>query len=63
MYIPAMPLTPENLSYVQKQKETFLKGATPPDFPKTSGEGGHVGVGKESDVVGDVARRAMGFVH
>lgn len=63
MYIPAMPLTPQNLSYIQKQKDAFLEGATPPDFPKTSGENGHVGVGKEGDVIGDTARRAMGFVY
>ncbi|EJD02243.1 DUF1479-domain-containing protein [Fomitiporia mediterranea MF3/22] len=63
MYIPAMPLTPQNSSYVERQKETFLKGITPPDFPKTAGEGTFLGVGKEGDVVGEAARRAMGLVH
>ncbi|KAL5511380.1 hypothetical protein ACEPAH_4596 [Sanghuangporus vaninii] len=62
MYIPATPLTPQNLSYIARQKETFLKGATPPDFPKTPGEGTFVGVGKDEDIVGEVARRAMGLV-
>ncbi|EJD02244.1 DUF1479-domain-containing protein [Fomitiporia mediterranea MF3/22] len=63
IYIPAMPLTPLNLSYVAKQKEAFLKGLAPPDFPKTAGEGTFVGAGKEGDIVGEVARKAMGLVH
>lgn len=63
MYIPAVPLTPQNLAYIQRQKEAFLQGATPPDYPKTNGESGFVGVASESDLAGDVARRAMGFVY
>ncbi|KAL5490042.1 hypothetical protein ACEPAI_4875 [Sanghuangporus weigelae] len=63
MYIPATPLTPQNLSYIDRQKETFLKGATPPDFPKTPGEGTFVGVGKDEDIVGESARRAMGLAY
>ncbi|KAL5529483.1 hypothetical protein ACEPAG_5468 [Sanghuangporus baumii] len=61
MYIPAVPLTPQNIEYVKRQKETFLKGATAPDFPKTTGEGTFIGVGKETDVIGELARRAMGL--
>ncbi|KAL5532885.1 hypothetical protein ACEPAF_4659 [Sanghuangporus sanghuang] len=61
VYIPAVPLTPQNIEYVKRQKETFLKGATAPDFPKTAGEGTFIGVGKEGDVIGELARRAMGL--
>ncbi|KAL5511381.1 hypothetical protein ACEPAH_4597 [Sanghuangporus vaninii] len=61
MYIPAVPLTPQNIEYVKRQKEMFLKGATAPDFPKTAGEGSFIGVGKEGDVIGELARRAMGL--
>ena len=38
MYIPAVPLTPQNLEYIQRQKDSFLNGAVPPDFPKGAGE-------------------------
>ena len=63
MYIPATPLTPQNLSYITRQKEAFLKRLTPPDFPKTPGEDTFVGVGKDEDVVGETARRAMGLAY
>ncbi|KIK58246.1 hypothetical protein GYMLUDRAFT_98191 [Collybiopsis luxurians FD-317 M1] len=36
MYIPAVPTTPINKAYVEKQKETFLKSTSPPDYPKCS---------------------------
>jgi len=62
MYIPAVPFTPANAEYVKRQRETFLKGATPPDFPDTEGEGSFVGVGQAEDIVDPVAKRAMGFV-
>ncbi|KAI5124428.1 hypothetical protein M0805_008312 [Coniferiporia weirii] len=61
LYIPAVPLTPQNLSYVARQKESFIKGIPPPDFPKGAGEGSFVGAGKEADVVGEMARKAMGL--
>ncbi|THH09868.1 hypothetical protein EW145_g1713 [Phellinidium pouzarii] len=61
MYIPAVPLTPQNLSYVARQKESFLRGIPPPDFPKGAGEGSFIGVGKETDVIGEIGRKAMGL--
>ena len=61
MYIPAMPYTPINAAYVQKQKESFLKGVAPPDFPTNKGEFNHVGVGKEDDIANPIGKRAMGF--
>lgn len=63
MYIPAIPQTSQNLAYVQRQKEAFLTGAVPPDFPKGPGEGGFEGVGVEKDISGDMARRAMGLAY
>ena len=62
MYIPAMPYTTINAAYVQKQKESFLKGVAPPDFPTTIGEAACVGVAKEEDIVDPIGKRAMGFV-
>ena len=61
MYIPAVPLTPQNQEYIERQKETFLSGARPPDFPKGKGESNFVGVATVHDVVGKAGRRAMGL--
>jgi len=61
MYIPAVPLTPQNQAYVERQKATFLSGERPPDFPKGKGESTFVGVATVNDVVGVVGRRAMGL--
>ena len=61
MYIPAVPLTPQNAAYITAQKTSFLSGATPPDFPITSGEGHCHGVGKIQDIDNPIGRRAMGI--
>lgn len=61
MYIPAVPLTPQNQSYVERQKETFLRGQRPPDFPKGPGEDQFIGVAGVDDIVAPSGRRAMGF--
>lgn len=61
MYIPAMPNTPMNAAYVQRQRESFLAGVPPPDFPKWEGEAGFGGIGTPDDIVEPVAKRAMGF--
>ncbi|THH13880.1 hypothetical protein EW146_g6392 [Bondarzewia mesenterica] len=62
MYIPAVPMTAQNATYIQRQKETFLQGVTPPDFPKVSPEAIYpAGIGKPEDIVGPLGRRAMGF--
>ena len=63
MYIPSVPLTPQNLSYLARQKDAFIAGRPPPDFPQGRGEAGFVGLGREEDVVGELGRRAMGLVH
>ncbi|KAJ6553578.1 hypothetical protein DFH09DRAFT_1166934 [Mycena vulgaris] len=60
MYIPAVPLTPANARYVARQKEEFLKGLPPPDFPVTIAGVGFIGLGKDEDVEGP-GRKAMGL--
>ena len=59
MYIPAMPNTPQNAAYIARQRETFLAGMPPPDFPQMGPAGHLIGIGKDSDVVGDIGRKAM----
>jgi len=59
MYIPAVPLTPQNQAYIERQKTTFLSGACPPDF-SGKGEATFVGVATINDV-GRAGRRAMGL--
>ena len=61
IYIPAMPNTPVNAEYIQKQKESFLQGAAPPDFQPGRSEASHVGGGKADDIKDPIAKRAMGF--
>jgi hypothetical protein len=61
MYIPAVPYTTQNREYVERQRECFLKGERPPDFPKGKTEAAFTGIAGESDIDNDVGRRAMGF--
>lgn len=61
MYIPAVPLTPQNLAYIERQKATFLAGLCPPDFPQGVGEADFKGVGRAGDFLSEEGRRAMGF--
>jgi len=63
MYIPAVPTTIANKAYVLRQAKTFLNGVPPPDMPQDLiPETGNKGVGVETDIVGEAARRAMGLV-
>ncbi|KIM39352.1 hypothetical protein M413DRAFT_29510 [Hebeloma cylindrosporum] len=62
MYIPAVPLTPQNAGYIKRQKESFLHGQRPPDFGKGRGEEGYIGVADINDVLSQVGQRAMGLV-
>ena len=60
MYIPAVPLTPQNQAYIERQKAKFLSGESPPDF-SGKGEATFVGLATVNDV--DMAgRRAMGLL-
>ena len=61
MYIPAVPYTSQNAAYIEKQKNSFLKGVPPPDFPAWQGEKGFVGVASAEDIVSPIGRKAMGF--
>jgi Protein of unknown function (DUF1479) len=62
MYIPAVPLTPQNQAYIDRQRTNFLRGERPPDFPKGNlkSELNFVGVATVNDV-GRAGRRAMGL--
>ena len=61
MYIPAVPLTPMNADYVRRQKERFVQGLPPPDFPPGKGEAEYAGVGRPEDIESPVGKRAMGL--
>ena len=61
MYIPAIPLTPQNQAYIERQKASFLSGDRPPDYPQGKSESTFVGVASVSDVTGKAGRRAMGL--
>lgn len=60
MYIPAVPLTPANQAYVDRQRENFLQGKRPPDFPQGS-EVGLVGIASADDISAPIGKRAMGL--
>ncbi|KAJ6468308.1 hypothetical protein C8R45DRAFT_1018246 [Mycena sanguinolenta] len=61
MYIPAVPLTPANARYVERQKDDFFKGVPPPDFPVAVTGVGLVGLGSEKDIDEPLGRKAMGL--
>ena len=50
-----------NVDYIKAQKEAFLKGIPPPDFPGGVGESRHVGKGEEASLNGVTARSAFGL--
>ncbi|KAJ3901338.1 hypothetical protein F5879DRAFT_807506 [Lentinula edodes] len=60
MYIPAVPTTPMNKAYVEKQKECFLKSINPPDFPK--GSQAFYGISRTAkDLLSPAGAHAMGL--
>lgn len=61
MYIPAVPYTAQNAAYIQRQKESFLQGVPPPDFPVFKSETGFKGIGTPEDIKDPVGKNAMGF--
>jgi hypothetical protein len=61
MYIPAVPLTPANARYVERQKDNFFKGVPPPDFPAAVTGVGLVGLGSAKDIEEPLGRKAMGL--
>lgn len=50
LYIPAVPLTPQNVDYIRDQKRLFMEGRPAPDFPGGVGESQFVGRGKMEDI-------------
>lgn len=62
MYIPAVPLTPQNEGHIKRQNESFLHGQRPPDFPKGPGEEGYIGVAGIIDILSQEVQRAMGLI-
>lgn len=63
MYIPAVPLTPQNASYIERQLKAFEDLKSPADYGDPKNEQTFVGVGTPKDLVDLGARRAMGLVH
>lgn len=64
MYIPACPTTRSNLDYARRQREHFLQGIPPSDFPGGVGERQHVGradVGALMGMSGTEGQRCLGF--
>ncbi|KFY82220.1 hypothetical protein V500_10713, partial [Pseudogymnoascus sp. VKM F-4518 (FW-2643)] len=60
-YIPSVPLTPNNAQYIAQQRDSFLKGVPPPDFPGGAGESKFTDRAKSDDVLGESGRLAMGL--
>ena len=65
MYIPTMPLTPQNLDYIKRQRDSFLHGFPGPDFPQFEtaskrGESTYVKKGVITDIH-SAGLRAMGL--
>jgi hypothetical protein len=58
-YIPAAPLCDVNVGYLKRQRDSFLKGTPPPDFPGGVGELNHVGRGTMKDLSAE-GKVAMG---
>ncbi|KAJ7511697.1 hypothetical protein B0H11DRAFT_711832 [Mycena galericulata] len=61
MYIPAVPLTPANTKYIERQRDQFLKGLPPPDFSVAVTDAGLIGLAKDEDVHEPLGRKAMGL--
>jgi len=62
--IPAVPDIPMNRAYVGQQRESFLAGLPPLDFPGGKGESEHIGRAKRETIEeagGQEGLRAMGF--
>ncbi|ORY46228.1 hypothetical protein BCR35DRAFT_297286 [Leucosporidium creatinivorum] len=61
MYIPAIPLSQNNFSYVLQQRKAFLSGRVPFDFPGGEGEARFKGRATEKGIKSVEARQAMGL--
>ena len=62
LYIPTVPLTEASARYIRDQRETFIEGRPPCDFPGGVGESRFEGKGGEGDVMTDEGRRGLGVM-
>ncbi|KAG2121235.1 DUF1479-domain-containing protein [Suillus clintonianus] len=60
-YIPAVPLSLKNASYIRDQRANFLHGLPAPDFPGGSGESTFKGRAMPQDITTSQGRRALGL--
>ncbi|WWC60260.1 uncharacterized protein I303_102827 [Kwoniella dejecticola CBS 10117] len=61
LYIPAVPLTTQNIRYIKDQRTNFLSGRPGPDFPGGVGESQFKGRGMDGDITNKEGRQAMGL--
>uniref|UniRef100_A0A0W0EVW4 DUF1479-domain-containing protein n=1 Tax=Moniliophthora roreri TaxID=221103 RepID=A0A0W0EVW4_MONRR len=61
IYIPAVPLTVQNASYLRDQRETFKAGLPAPDFPSGEGESKFTGRVTIDDIASLDGRQTFGF--
>lgn len=60
-YIPAVPLCRLNVEYLRGQRQAFLDGLPPPDFPGGQGESKHIGRATIDDLRRLNGTKPMGF--
>lgn len=60
-YIPAAPLCDVNVDYLLHQRNAFIHGIPPPDFPGGEGESKHVARATPDDLMKLGGGRGMGF--
>ncbi|KAI0051476.1 DUF1479-domain-containing protein [Auriscalpium vulgare] len=61
LYIPAVPLTEHNASYLRDQRHNFVNGLPAPDFPGGEGESHFVHRGTVDALKDTDGRRLLGF--
>jgi len=60
-YIPAVPLTVKNASYLRDQRTNFLRGLPAPDFPDGEGESEFIGRADAKDIQTSTGRQMLGL--
>ncbi|OAX35739.1 DUF1479-domain-containing protein [Rhizopogon vinicolor AM-OR11-026] len=60
-YIPAVPLSLKNASYLRDQRNNFEQGLPSPDFPGGSGESTFIGRATPQDITTRQGRQAVGL--
>ncbi|KAH7915082.1 DUF1479-domain-containing protein [Hygrophoropsis aurantiaca] len=61
LYIPAVPLSLKNATYLRDQRINFLYGYPAPDFPGGEGESNFNGRATTQDIASREGRQALGF--